>query len=150
MATIIMPLDAYLTLFIFALTVTGLIVIQGRPVAVFGATLIALIACDLVTKEQFLTSIANPGLVTLILLVLCSLALEKTRLLRVVASKIIVSSYHSTWFRLFGVTTLFSSILNNTAVVATLLSPIRNNPHHFSSKLLLPLPLSPTIKLSAG
>ena len=85
-----MPLDAYLTLFIFALTVTGLIVIQGRPVAVFGATLIALIACDLVTKEQFLTSIANPGLVTLILLVLCSLALEKTRLLRVVASKIIV------------------------------------------------------------
>ncbi|WP_350594549.1 MULTISPECIES: SLC13 family permease [unclassified Pseudoalteromonas] len=134
-----MPLDAYLTLFIFALTVTGLIVIQGKPVAVFGATLIALIACDLVTKKQFLTSIANPGLVTLILLILCSLALEKTRLLRVVASKIIVSSYHSTWFRLFGVTTLFSSILNNTAVVATLLSPIRNNPHHFASKLLLPL-----------
>lgn len=70
---------------------------------------------------------------------MCSLALEKTRFLRVVASKIIVSNYNSTWFRLFGVTTLFSSILNNTAVVATLLSPIRNNPHHFSSKLLLPL-----------
>jgi di/tricarboxylate transporter len=71
--------------------------------------------------------------------VLCSLALEKTRLLRVVASKIIVGNYHSTWIRLFGVTTLFSSILNNTAVVATLLSPIRNNPHHFASKLLIPL-----------
>ncbi|MBH0057873.1 SLC13 family permease [Pseudoalteromonas sp. SWXJZ94C] len=134
-----MPLDAYLTLFIFALTVLGLVVLQSRPVAVFGGTLIALIGCGLVTKTQFLTSIANPGLVTLILLVLCSLALEKTRLLRVIASKIIVSNYHSTWLRLFGVTTLFSSILNNTAVVATLLSPIRNNPHHFSSKLLLPL-----------
>jgi di/tricarboxylate transporter len=134
-----MPLDAYLTLCIFALTILGLIVLQTRPVAVFGATLIALIACDLVSKEQFLTSIANPGLVTLILLVLCSLALEKTRLLRVIASKTIVDSYHSTWLRLFGVTTFFSSILNNTAVVATLLSPIRNNPHHFASKLLLPL-----------
>jgi len=134
-----MPLDAYLTLCIFALTILGLIVLQTRPVAVFGATLIALIACDLVSKNQFLTSIANPGLVTLILLVLCSLALEKTRLLRVIASKTIVDSYHSTWLRLFGVTTFFSSILNNTAVVATLLSPIRNNPHHFASKLLLPL-----------
>ena len=134
-----MPLDAYLTLCIFALTILGLIVLQTRPVAVFGATLIALIACDLVSKDQFLTSIANPGLVTLILLVLCSLALEKTRLLRVIASKTIVNSYFSTWFRLFGVTTFFSSILNNTAVVATLLSPIRNNPHHFASKLLLPL-----------
>lgn len=134
-----MPLDAYLTLCIFALTILGLIVLQTRPVAVFGATLVALIACDLVSKDQFLTSIANPGLVTLILLVLCSLALEKTRLLRVIASKTIVDSYHSTWLRLFGVTTFFSSILNNTAVVATLLSPIRNNPHHFASKLLLPL-----------
>jgi len=134
-----MPMDAYLTLCIFALTILGLIVLQTRPVAVFGATLIALIACDLVSKEQFLTSIANPGLVTLILLVLCSLALEKTRLLRVIASKTIVDNYYSTWFRLFGITTFFSSILNNTAVVATLLSPIRNNPHHFASKLLLPL-----------
>jgi len=134
-----MPLDAYLTLGIFALTILGLIVLQTRPVAVFGATLVALIACDLVTKDQFLTSIANPGLVTLILLVLCSLALEKTRLLRVIASKTIVDNYYSTWFRLFGITTFFSSILNNTAVVATLLSPIRNNPHHFASKLLLPL-----------
>jgi len=107
-----MPLDAYLTLCIFALTILGLIVLQTRPVAVFGATLIALIACDLVSKDQFLTSIANPGLVTLILLVLCSLALEKTRLLRVIASKTIVNSYFSTWFRLFGVTTFFSSILN--------------------------------------
>lgn len=134
-----MSLDAYLTLLIFALTVIGLIVLQSRPVAVFGGTLIALIGCNLVTKSQLLTSIANPGLVTLILLVLCSLALEKTRLLRIVASKIIVGNYHSTWLRLFGVTTLFSSILNNTAVVATLLSPIRNNPHHFASKLLIPL-----------
>jgi hypothetical protein len=61
MATLTMPLDAYLTLCIFAFTILGLIVLQTRPVAVFGATLIALIACDLVTKDQFLTSIANPG-----------------------------------------------------------------------------------------
>ncbi len=134
-----MSIDAYLTLSIFALTIIGLIIFQSSPVRVFGGTLIALIGCNLVTKAQLLGSIANPGLVTLILLILCSLALEKTRLLRVIASKIIVSNYLSTWIRLFGITTLFSSILNNTAVVATLLSPVRNNPNHFASKLLLPL-----------
>ena len=57
-----MSLDAYLTLLIFALTVIGLIVLQSRPVAVFGGTLITLIGCNLVTKSQLLTSIANPGL----------------------------------------------------------------------------------------
>ena len=77
-----MPLDAYLTLCIFALTILGLIVLQTRPIAVFGATLVALITCDLVTKDQFLTSIANPGLVTLILLVLCSFSFERTSILR--------------------------------------------------------------------
>ena len=134
-----MPLNAYITLAIFLLTIAGLIGFQSRPVAVFGMTLLALIGLGLVSREQVLASMANPGLITLVLLILCSLALEKTRLLRLIAAKVIVPSYRSTWFRLFGLTTLFSSILNNTAVVATLLSPLRNNPHHFASKLLLPL-----------
>ncbi|WP_462169250.1 SLC13 family permease [Pseudoalteromonas lipolytica] len=131
--------NTYLTLLVFGFTILGLVILKTRPVNIFGGTLISLIAFNLVTKEQFLASIANSGLVTLILLILCSLALEKTRLLRIIASKVIVGNYNVTWLRLFGVTTIFSSILNNTAVVATLLSPIRNNPHHFSSKLLLPL-----------
>ncbi|MBE7213957.1 SLC13 family permease [Shewanella benthica] len=134
-----MSFSAYLTLAIFFMTIIGLVRFQSRSSTVFGATLLSLVALGLVSTEQLLSSMANPGLVTLVLLILCSFALEKTRLLRVIASKVIVSSYQSTWFRLFGVTTICSALLNNTAVVATLLSPIRNNPHHFSSKLLLPL-----------
>jgi di/tricarboxylate transporter len=134
-----MPLDAYLTLGIFGLTITGLALFQSRPVAVFGVTLLALVGLGLVTREQLLGAMANPGLVTLVLLVLCSLVLEKTRLLRLIAARIIVKDYRSTWLRLFGLTTLFSAILNNTAVVAILLSTLRNNPHHVASRLLLPL-----------
>ncbi|MPY24839.1 SLC13 family permease [Shewanella sp. YLB-07] len=134
-----MSLDAYLTIGIFVATIAGLIRFQSRPAVVFGVALLALVGLNLVSKEQLLSSMSNPGLVTLVLLILCSFALEKTRLLRVIASKVIVSSYNSTWLRLFGITALSSAMLNNTAVVATLLSPIRNNPHHFSSKLLLPL-----------
>lgn len=134
-----MSLDAYLTIGIFVATIAGLIRFQSRPAVVFGVALLALVGLNLVSREQLLSSMSNPGLVTLVLLILCSFALEKTRLLRVIASKVIVSSYNSTWMRLFGITTLSSAMLNNTAVVATLLSPIRNNPHHFASKLLLPL-----------
>jgi len=133
-----MSLDAYLTIGIFLTTIVGLIRFQSRPAVVFGAALLTLVGLNLVSKEQLLSSMSNPGLVTLVLLILCSFALEKTRLLRVIASKVIVNSYNSTWLRLFGVTALSSAVLNNTAVVATLLSPIRNNPHHLASKLLLP------------
>ena len=134
-----MSLNGYLTIGIFVATIVGLVRFQSRPSLVFGVTLLALVALNLVSREQLLSSMSNPGLVTLVLLILCSFALEKTRLLRVIASKVIVSNYDSTLLRLFGVTALSSALLNNTAVVATLLSPIRNNPHHFASKLLLPL-----------
>jgi len=133
-----MSLDAYLTIGIFLTTIVGLIRFQSRPAVVFGVALLTLVGLNLVSKEQLLSSMSNPGLVTLVLLILCSFALEKTRLLRVIASKVIVNSYNATWLRLFGITALSSAVLNNTAVVATLLSPIRNNPHHFASKLLLP------------
>ncbi|MCL1067048.1 SLC13 family permease [Shewanella olleyana] len=134
-----MSIDAYLTITIFLFTIIGLLKFQNRPAAVFGVTLLSLVASGLVTKSQLLSSIANPGLITLILLIVCSFALEKTKLLRIIASKVILVGYKATFLRLFAVTTACSALLNNTAVVATLLSPIRNNPHHFASKLLLPL-----------
>jgi len=126
-------------LVIFILTIIGLIRFQNRPAYIFGITLLLLYGGSFVTTEQLLASVANEGLLTLILLMLCSLALEKTRLLRVVATLVIKENYISTWLRLFSFTVLSSAFLNNTAVVSTMLAPIRNNPHHAASKLLLPL-----------
>lgn len=124
---------------IFALTLAGLIRYQRAPAGVFAVTLVLLYAGDLVSTSQLLTSISNPGLVTLTLLMLCSLALEKTRLLRVFATFILRPSIKASGIRLFTLVALASGFLNNTAVVATLLAPIRNNPYHAPSKLLLPL-----------
>lgn len=73
------------------------------------------------------------------LLMICSVALEKTKLLRMITNYVIGPNYRLTWLRLYGLTTFSSAILNNTAVVSTMLAPIRNNPHHKASKLLLPL-----------
>lgn len=137
--TIVMSWQGYLTLALFAGTIVGLIRYQSRPAAVFGCLMLALVASELVNREQVLESFSNSGLVTLILLMLCSLVLEKTRLLRMLATGVIVKSYRSSWLRLFGITTVCSAFLNNTAVVATLMAPVRNNPYHNASRLLLPL-----------
>ncbi|CAH6904284.1 Sulfate permease, Trk-type [Vibrio chagasii] len=124
---------------LFFATIIGLIRYQSHSDKVFGVLLLVLFASSLVSTEQVIQSFSNKGLLTLILLMICSVALEKTKLLRIITNYVIGPNYRFTWLRLFSLTTLSSAILNNTAVVSTMLAPIRNNPHHKASKLLLPL-----------
>lgn len=124
---------------VFIVTIAGLIKFQNYPERVFGMTLLVLYISESVTTEQLIGSFSNRGLLTLILLMVCSLTLEKTRILRLIAKAVIKPNYYTTWIRLFGLTTIASALLNNTAVVSTMLAPIRNNPYHAASKLLLPL-----------
>jgi di/tricarboxylate transporter len=130
---------ATIVILLFVCTIAGLIRFQAYPERVFGVLLLVLLCSGLTDSATVVNSFANQGLLTLILLMICSLAFEKTKLLRVVAKTIIRPSYLSTWLRLFSFTALSSSLLNNTAVVSTLLAPLRNNSYHSASKLLLPL-----------
>lgn len=134
-----MTLQSYFVLAVFICTIIGLIKFQQRPSLIFGVALLTLFSTQMVSTDQVIKSLSNQGLLTLILLMLCSIALEKTRLLRLVAMKVIKPSYRATWLRLFGFTVISSAFLNNTAVVSTMLAPIRNNPNHSASKLLIPL-----------
>ncbi|WP_047047474.1 SLC13 family permease, partial [Vibrio mexicanus] len=131
--------NAYLVLGLFITTIAALIRFQSKPERVFGVLLLTLYVLNLVSTEQVVTSFANQGVLTLILLMVCSLALEKTRLLRLVANYVIKANYRRSWLNLFTFSALSSSVLNNTAVVSTMLAPIRNNPHHPASRLLIPL-----------
>ncbi|WP_082961412.1 SLC13 family permease [Vibrio breoganii] len=126
-------------LVLFIATIFGLIRFQAHSDKVFGVLLLALYVSSLVSTQQVIGSFSNKGLLTLILLMVCSVVLEKTKLLRLITNYIIGPNYRLTWLRLFSLTTFSSAILNNTAVVSTMLAPIRNNPHHKASKLLLPL-----------
>ncbi|MEZ8081575.1 SLC13 family permease [Enterovibrio norvegicus] len=134
-----MSFDVILTLSIFAATILGLIVFQSRPAKVFGVTLLSLVVLGLADQQQLIASVANPGLLTLVLLIVCSLALEKTHILRLISSQMMGVSYGRSWLKLYIGTVLSSAVLNNTAIVATLLSPVRNNPYHSPVRLLLPL-----------
>lgn len=132
-------ITAYFVIGLFILTIVGLIKFQTKPEVVFGILLMVLFASGLVTNEQVVKSFANQGVLTLVLLMVCSLALEKTKLLRLVANFVIKPSYKSSWFNLFFFSSLSSAVLNNTAVVSAMLAPIRANVHHSPSKLLIPL-----------
>ncbi len=131
--------SAYVVIGLFLLTIVGLIKYQSKPETVFGTLLLALFSCGFVTNEQVVKSFANQGILTLVLLMVCSLALEKTKLLRLIANFVIKPSYRGSWLNLFVFSSLSSAVLNNTAVVSAMLAPIRSNVHHSPSKLLIPL-----------
>ncbi|AVF94005.1 MULTISPECIES: SLC13 family permease [Vibrio diabolicus subgroup] len=132
--------SAYFVITVFVIAIIALVTrYQNKPEKVFGVVLLVLYSSRSVSTEQLISSIANPGVLTLVLLIICSLALEKTSLLRRISQLVIEPSYKSTWVRLFSITTLSSAFLNNTAVVSTMIAPIRANALHPASKLLLPL-----------
>lgn len=71
--------SALAVLLLFVLTIAGLIKYQSNPERVFGVLLLVLFVCGFVSSEQVVSSFASQGVLTLVLLMVCSLALEKTR-----------------------------------------------------------------------
>lgn len=86
-----------------------------------------------------LANFVNPALITLIALLLISFVLEKTNWISLIAKKLFVVSEKQSYLRMGALVGLSSAFLNNTAVVATLLSSVKKNPYHVASKLLIPL-----------
>lgn len=93
----------------------------------------------LIDLEDMLVNYANPSLITLILLILVSVAIEKTTLVQSLAQSLAKGSLSKSVMKLGLSTAFLSSFTNNTAVVASLISAIKDSPTHSPSKLLLPL-----------
>jgi di/tricarboxylate transporter len=110
-----------------------------KPLVVFAAALLINLALKQVSIAQILVNASNHAVVTLLLLLICSSALEKTSFLKRLGRKIISESYAFTFWRMVLLSSFASALLNNTAIVASLLSTIKNNTFHPASKLLLPL-----------
>ncbi|MBQ4862102.1 SLC13 family permease [Pseudoalteromonas sp. MMG013] len=93
----------------------------------------------LIDLESMLVNYANPSLITLLLLILVSVAIEKTTLVQKLAQSLAKGSLSKSVMKLGLSTAFLSSFTNNTAVVASLISAIKDSPTHSPSKLLLPL-----------
>ncbi|CUS47088.1 MAG: Na+:sulfate symporter SulP [Idiomarinaceae bacterium HL-53] len=124
-------------------TIVGIILLlirfQQQAPAIFGGGMLVTVLMGWVSPETMLSNAANPGLATLVLLILISFALEKTSLLRKVSSYLFSRSITASIWRTMGFSALASSVLNNTAVVAAMLNSVRSNKYVAPSKLLIPL-----------
>jgi di/tricarboxylate transporter len=106
---------------------------------VFVSAMLAAYFLGLVDTAEVLDKASNTGLVTLLLLLLVSVGLEKLPWLSRLSGTLITPSYNVSLLRLGAVTAVFSAFVNNTAVVATLAHTVRSNKHHPASRLLIPL-----------
>lgn len=124
---------------IFCLTFVGLIKYQRMPERVFALAMIVCLGLSYVDTDDVLANAVNPGLVTLILLVLASFSFERTSILRRLSAVMINGKPILSTLRTLVYTAIASAFMNNTAVVAALISTIKNNRIINPGKLLLPL-----------
>ncbi|MEZ9804670.1 SLC13 family permease [Vibrio cyclitrophicus] len=126
-----------------ALAIVSLIVmlVWGRLRAVYCFVLITsvLYGFGVIDQSVVLGNVINSSVVTLVMLMLAALVLERTVVLPWLATKIADESYSRTLMKLGLSSSLSSAFLNNTAVVATLMGTLLNNPFHSAKKLLIPL-----------
>lgn len=125
---------------LIVLSLLGALIFSRLPTTwVFAGAMLVSYSTGLVGTEEILSKATNEGLITLILLMLMSIGLERLPWLTVLSGKLISPTLRSSLLRLTTLTAIFSAFVNNTAVVATLAGSLRKTRHHPASKLLLPL-----------
>jgi di/tricarboxylate transporter len=134
-----MNLDQILVLLVFFSTIGALIFSNRKPSSIFAACTLLLVLFQQLGFAHILNNMTNMGLVTLVLLLLVSHSIDKTTLVVRLGRKITSGSYTKSFWRMFAITFSSSALLNNTAVVASLIGPIKHNTVHPPSKLLIPL-----------
>lgn len=119
--------------------VACLVTTRIKPSYIFaGAAFIAFLG-GMIELGEVATNFTNSSLLTLVLLILASAALEKTRLISWVSRSLSTGRLGTVVAKLGVSTALLSSFTNNTAVVVSLIGAIKRNQQHAPSKLLIPL-----------
>ncbi|WP_194436760.1 SLC13 family permease [Vibrio fluminensis] len=119
--------------------VTCLVATRIKPSFIFaGAAFIAFLA-GMIELNEVATNFTNSSLLTLVLLILASCALEKTLLISWVSRSLSTGRLGAVVAKMGVSTALLSSFTNNTAVVVSLIGAIKRNQQHAPSKLLIPL-----------
>ena len=110
-----------------------LIFSRWSPPLLFSAAMAACVMVGSIDLSSVMEKATNEGLVTLLLLLMVSLGLERLPWLLSLSQYVVRRSLPKTLLGLSGMTMLFSAFVNNTAVVATLAGTLRKNPYHAAS-----------------
>lgn len=134
-----MTIPQWLMIAVFIATFIGLLKYQQVPERIFSITVLVCLALSFVSVDDILANAVNPGLVTLLLLVICSFSFERTSILRRLSNSVFNGSKIKSMLRLLIGTAFASALMSNTAVVATLINSVKSNKLINAGKLLLPL-----------
>ncbi|MBP6853768.1 MAG: hypothetical protein KA164_19385 [Rhodoferax sp.] len=98
------------------------LLVRGKhaPAAIFAGVAFGFILLGLIPMQDALRQMTNPGVITVAVVLLLSVVLDKSRLLESMAEALVAGSYRGALVRLLGTTALYSAFINNTAVVASL------------------------------
>jgi di/tricarboxylate transporter len=128
-----------------ALLIVELVRGKRAPETVFASVAFGFVLLDYLPLNKSLQQFTNTGLVTVVVLLLLSVVLDKSRLLEQLAEQLVRGPYRRALAKLYVVTCFYSAFLNNTAVVASLLGPLRMSRGHAPSRLLLPMCYAATL-----
>ncbi|HCA01482.1 MAG TPA: SLC13 family permease [Halomonas campaniensis] len=126
---------------LFSITVLLVLLISGKvkPAIAFVTLAGLFLLFGFVDTSTLLMQYTNPALATLLLLLLVSLALERSPLLDWLSRHLLKGHPRLATARLMGSTAVLSAFLNNTAVVAAFLGAISRQQRIAPSRLLIPL-----------
>ncbi|MCW1619097.1 SLC13 family permease [Campylobacter jejuni] len=110
-----------------------------KPAVLFGSLAGFYYALGYLDFKTWISSYTNDSLISLMLLLLVSIAVEKTIIIEWASKFIIGKNYNLSLLRLGVITCAVSAFLNNTAVVASFMGIVKNNKFQAPSKLLIPL-----------
>jgi di/tricarboxylate transporter len=122
-----------------AILIAELVRGKRSPASAFAGVAFAFILLDYIPLQKGLQQFTNNGLITVVVLLLLSVVLDKSRLLEQAAESLVRGPYRWALAKLYAATAVYSAFLNNTAVVASLLGPLRTTRQHSPSRLLLPM-----------
>lgn len=134
-----MDINQILVLGIFLSTILGLVFSSRSPSLIFALATMSLLATGTLSMSNVLGNLSNKGLVILVLLLLVSIGVDKSRIMKTLARKLVTANKSLSTIKVVIISFFSSAILNNTAVVATLTGPLLHNQHIAPSKLLIPL-----------
>lgn len=119
--------------------ITCLLVAKIKPSYVFASAAFIAFMTGSIELSSIAANFTNASLITLVLLILTSCALEKTLLISWVSRNISKGRLGSVIAKMSFSTALLSSFTNNTAVVVSMVGAVKRNQQHAPSKLLIPL-----------
>ncbi len=140
-------MEKFITVFVLILTVLLLLKGEYPTSYVFLFSVALLVVFGILSPQEALSGFSNPQIAVIVLLLVISYVLYKTKAIEFILSKFLKEnlSYKSFLFRLTVLTSFLSSFLNNTPVVASLIPYVHTwakKRGMSPSKVLIPLSFS--------